>query len=63
MPTRLLRDLRVYIGLPWLAGAKGRRVPRAKGRRIRYLDDFFGNLECKSVFLGFLVQKVDGFDT
>ena len=36
-------------------------VPGAKGRRLRYLDDFFENLGCKSDFLGLLVQKVDGF--
>ena len=38
IPRRLLRELRVLIELPW--------DPGAKGRRIRYLDDFSGNLRC-----------------
>ena len=43
----------VVIGLPWSTGSKG--------RRIRYLDDFFGNLRFSVDSLGLLVQKVGGF--
>ena len=55
MPRRLLLELRVSIRLL--------RVPGAKARRVRYLDDFFENLGCESATLGFVVQNVDGFDT
>ena len=32
-------------------------APGAKGRRLRYLDDFCGNLGCTSPSLAFVVQK------
>ena len=51
---RLLPILKVLSGLPV--------APGKKGRWIRYLDDFSGNLGSLFKSFGSLVQKVDGFD-
>ena len=37
-------------------------VSGAKSRRVRYIDDFSGNLRCYSVFLEMSVQKVNRFN-